>query len=338
MKTKTLIMSGGWIVAVLLLGAVVVEKTMQSGDADAAHAQAAKPKHASAAKRIAEPAKKSAAKRIAESAKKPAAEAPKSAVPHAQDYYDEWAQPVFAKLADASAADRVLGEEIMDAIREGRLSGATELAARAEQSDNAHLHMLALVLLRKAVDSDKPSPEVAAELADAAHAFCGSSNKDVAAMSFETFCAASKFYADDTVRRELTEAAFMDWRALEIDGNVELRAMIPDRYAFRDNYQGSQGKGDLGEWAGTFAKVIEGSKNPDSVKFAREYYRAMTQTDYTTLEDAEKWIQRRRELKEEGIRLHGGEANFDAEKWATVYEDRERGADTLETRDGNQTI
>jgi len=324
MKLTNLFAAGGWVFAIVAVCIAVFVKSKRSGDAPA-DAETAVVHTAAQASEAAksEPAQAVAAERGAEPA-------PVGADDADDDFElpDDPCEPeaLFALLRNASEADRALGRDILADIKKGGSDTSLKLVVKAAKSGNKNLHMLAIQLLQKCVDSagDQCPEEKAAELAQAAHAFCESKEDDVSLASFETFCFAARLNQDDAGRCELAKSALMDWKYAECGANVAFRALVPDRYAFRHNYEFGVGKGDIGEWARMFADVIDGAENKEAVVFAREYYEALTQTVYTTREDADKWIARRQELKEQGAKLHPDDTDFDAEKWATCCEDSER--------------
>ena len=336
MNTKKTLTLGGWIVAAVAIGVAIVVKSTRSGDAAAPEAEAGATPEACipmAAASMPEPepaaGKADSAAGVRDAVEKPEpgpAEDDDSWAPPGEDPYDP--KSLLAMLRGASEADKALGRAIFDEIGRGGSDKALDLVSRAAKSGNRNLQMLALNLLGVCVlgAGGECPPEKAAALADAAHAFSGSKDEDLAGASFGIYCAAAKLNGDDAGRRGQAKAALMEWKAVECDGSAEFRALVPDRYAFKDGYKFGVGKGDVGEWALMFSDVIENSPNESAVAFAQEYYETLTQTKYTSREDAEKWLARRKELKALGARRHADDADFDAEKWATCYEDLEREA------------
>ena len=239
-----------------------------------------------------------------------------------------------AQLNNAPADVKALGEAIMADLKKGGSNGSLELVRKASKSKNAKLQMLALMLLGNCIERARADgandPQKVSSILAAAHDFCQSGNEMVSGTSFEMFCIAGKLDGNEANMRDCVKSALCDWAQADTQGNATLQQLIPDRYAYRQDYQYSF-KADLGEWAQMLSSVIESSPNKSSVEAARELYRQLTMTQYTTQEDADSWRARRDELKAQGIRDHADDPDFDAEAWATKREDLDR------PKSGNET-
>ena len=276
--------AGGWIVA---LAAVAVVVAVKSRKPDGEAPQVPKPARAPVAAEAASAKEKAPVLDVVIAAGTEAEEEPGADWSLPADCPDT-PQALYASLGNVPADVKAVADAIMGDLSKGGSEESLAIVRKAAKLKNEKVQMMALMLLGRSIHGvrtgDNGNPDMASEMTAAAHDFCASGNEMIAGASFEMFCLAASLDHDDAARRDYMKSVLCDWKKdVAMADDAAFRCITPD---------GSSQACDIGEWARMLSDVIERAPNEASVATAKAVYSGLTQTDYTTREDADAWVTR----------------------------------------------